>query len=1133
MKRKIEESGVSQEEGSLKKPALEGEAFQSSKNASLYKPPTSEEMNSLKETENLFKSSLFRMQITELLSEVKPKKKTNKALDATLHDLNTFLKSLPRGKEHELCDQSWLSKKVKFPLPSPPSDVKGKFHFIKPSSINVVGSYVLGTLTKPDFCVDVIMEMPQECFQPKDYLNMRYHHKRAFYLAVVASKLIKSKTFASVKFSHFNGELLKPILLLKPKGKAGKNYTIKLYPVLPKDFFKLHRFSPNVNNIRPSWFKGYAVNTEQQDVGPATPHYNSSILSDALMENHLHYLYKTINSCESVQDAVILINVWLQQRELSKGRGSFGSFLVAMVISHLFTSRKINIHMSSYQILRVFLQFIATTNWTENGIEVKKDQNSNENTVHPSLSDFHSAFDVVFIDPSGYLNLCANLSKDLYLRVRHEAKLAIEFLDSRFIDGFEVLFMKKVPFLQTFDQFVCLSQISVLHDIIKKPELQNKELSRAGDWVPVVSDWMMDLLREGLGKRIELLSIEPWTPKEWSTKECPPSLPCDDMVVGLMLDPDHCDQVLDPGPPADDPKASKFRAFWGGKSELRRFQDGSILEAVVWPCSNAAEKRLICAQVIKHLLERHCKVDPSLVHFISNQLDGILQPTTPDDHARTKARCPSSTSTPSMGTGEEEMQQVMKSYDALCQQIRALELPLGVHSLQGISPVFRGSEVHPPTPCFRNAFKKKQMQDDDDKENGYLVSTATNVSLPSITKSSQWCPVAEVLLQFETSGKWPDDLVAIQHIKAAFHIKLAELLADKCSLQAVATPKHVDVLKSGFAFRVKIAHYREMVLLQQSKPSEELEEKTIKEKLAEMEREIVHLPVLTTTLHGVEQQYSAYSGTVRLAKRWVSAHLLSNDIPSECLELLVAYLFITPAPYKPPSYDDYDDIDDDGGGDGGHPLLVFFVFFIYWQLVNGKQTQSLSTSIMISQMLLRLALLAKESHSVLQEQFYELSFEETDFKQIFRPPLTDYDVIIWLHHHHLPRHHQSVDATKAVNTRHKQQRDSGMPVLDFDPAQCYISELKESFSDVAMFFHDVMGGDLIAVVWKPHAFEKNQFKVVNAQYKIPVAVKPKKAKGDQNLVSPNISAIIEDFEILGRGLVKSVEVVNKSSNESA
>lgn len=28
--------------------------------------------------------------------------------------------------------------------------------------------------------------------------------------------------------------------------------------------------------------------------------------------------------------------------------------------------------------------------------------------------------------------------------------------------------------------------------------------------------------------------------------------------------------------------AAAFRAFWGDKAELRRFKDGSILEAVVW-----------------------------------------------------------------------------------------------------------------------------------------------------------------------------------------------------------------------------------------------------------------------------------------------------------------------------------------------------------------------------------------------------------------------------------------------------------------------------------------------------------------------------------------------------------------------
>ena len=52
-----------------------------------------------------------------------------------------------------------------------------------------------------------------------------------------------------------------------------------------------------------------------------------------------------------------------------------------------------------------------------------------------------------------------------------------------------------------------------------------------------------------------------------------------------------------------------------------------------------------------------------------------------------------------------------------------------------------------------------------------------------------------VVLQFESSGKWPEDLTAIQHIKAAFHIRLAELLRTKCSMSTAASRKHLDVQK--------------------------------------------------------------------------------------------------------------------------------------------------------------------------------------------------------------------------------------------------------------------------------------------------------------------------------------------------
>ena len=50
-------------------------------------------------------------------------------------------------------------------------------------------------------------------------------------------------------------------------------------------------------------------------------------------------------------------------------------------------------------------------------------------------------------------------------------------------------------------------------------------------------------------------------------------------------------------------KAKQFSEFWGSKSELRRFQDGSICEAVVWPGTSVAEKRLVCSHIVTHILQ--------------------------------------------------------------------------------------------------------------------------------------------------------------------------------------------------------------------------------------------------------------------------------------------------------------------------------------------------------------------------------------------------------------------------------------------------------------------------------------------------------------------------------------------------
>jgi len=52
-----------------------------------------------------------------------------------------------------------------------------------------------------------------------------------------------------------------------------------------------------------------------------------------------------------------------------------------------------------------------------------------------------------------------------------------------------------------------------------------------------------------------------------------------------------------------------------------------------------------------------------------------------------------------------------------------------------------------------------------------------------------------VVCQLESSGKWPDEVEAIQQIKAAFYIKMSQLLSREHSLVSSPTLSHLDVLK--------------------------------------------------------------------------------------------------------------------------------------------------------------------------------------------------------------------------------------------------------------------------------------------------------------------------------------------------
>ena len=115
-----------------------------------------------------------------------------------------------------------------------------------------------------------------------------------------------------------------------------------------------------------------------------------------------------------------------------------------MLINALVTQQKVNHLMSCYQIFRVVLQQLASTDWTTKGFHT-----SPHLPTDCSLPAFHSAHEVVFLDSSNLLNLCACVSKDHYRWLKQEAVLALELLDSA--AGFQSLFMRSLPVQQKFD----------------------------------------------------------------------------------------------------------------------------------------------------------------------------------------------------------------------------------------------------------------------------------------------------------------------------------------------------------------------------------------------------------------------------------------------------------------------------------------------------------------------------------------------------------------------------------------------------------------------------------------------------------------------------------------------------------
>lgn len=319
-----------------------------------------------------------------------------------------------------------------------------------------------------------------------------------------------------------------------------------------------------------------------------------------------------------------------------------------------------------------------------------------------------------------------------------------------------------------------------------------------------------------------------------------------------MLNAENFDRVLDRGPEATDKqKAPLFRKLWGEKAELRRFKDGSILECVSWPqpptnvLVESHKRPAVLTSLVRHLLRRHfpsmfedMKMVSGPVGFVNNL----------GEHGR----------------------RLWVAFDALRTHLCHLSsMPLTV------------KEVHPEDAAF--SYTEIRRSDAPAAPDGVARS------------------LHSLVLEFVSSGNWPDDAEAVLKVSNALLIQMGDELQKDLGIDTNIGDGFLDVRFPEFVFRLRIFNRKEFLEIASNVVNFDAmpDIKSLNEHTLQRFRDVWWRSRLRVSLRSLTMQTPNLAGAIRLFKRWMATQMLSGY--DEFVEHIVASVFVRPIPFDIPN----------------------------------------------------------------------------------------------------------------------------------------------------------------------------------------------------------------------------------------
>ncbi|PVI06993.1 Nrap protein [Periconia macrospinosa] len=1103
-------------------------------------------------TAETFKSNVFKLQVDELLDQVKLNygKKEAPAENA-MRTLKTLIEQLPNRAPLSIAEAEKTLKSegvtIPFPRPLPPKDARYTLQYERPSTVNATGSYPLKTATRDDhgFAIDLLVTMPGTIFQDKDYLNYRYFYKRAYYLACLAAGIKKNKeSDFKISFDCLSGNQLQPIIVVESNSRnsatdfSGSNCRINILLNVSEDTFARSKLLPKSNCIRPRESEGDSANQTL----PPTPFYNSTLQADTTVTAYLKLLHATAGRCDAFRDSCILGRIWMKQRGFGSRlrQGGFGNFEWAAITALLLEPNPgsgtptLSTGYSSYQLFKATLQFLARHNLCKKPFAIRADD-----VAFPK-----SGMAPIFFDGARGLNVLYKMTPWAWSRLQVEAKLTVEMLSDSLFDQFDSTFILRTN-LSRYRYDATLELPFSVFELDPKNDKYDRNIDES-------CNRLYSTLIRALTDRVSAVTFtlpdsHGWSIDSSTTAESQQKC----ILINFATDPANAYRTVDYGPAAENKQeAVSFRKFWGDKAELRRFKDGSILESVVWSTKEASTS--VLEQIVTYILGRH--LGPQVSREAKFVVDSFA-PIVPAGRIQGQS-------------GILPFTPIMNAFTVLEKDIRGFEgLPLQVRHIRAADPLLRYASVQPTHPA-----------------------------------------PASIILQFEASARWPDDLCAIQRTKVAFLLKLSQLLSAteddrysvKVGLEHPSQPSQnqafLDItFRSEFTFRLRIHHDREATLLERQLKDKSLDAHSRESAaiaLGLYNREFIQVVSHTQAVQNLCTRYPALSPSMRLTKRWFASHLLSPHFTPEFIELLVIRTFLQPHPWPVPSsattgflrtlswlarWDwrhvplivDFSSSapssasDQTGASNNGKmkpdDLEKIQTRFEAWRRIDPAMNRVVLFAATNTDtdgntwtdrakpekvVATRMTALAKAATAAIraEEDATLQSLNGGEEKKttplapesLFVSPTQDFDFVI-----HIASKYTRAASKKSKsdvvfkNIEHQQGKRSNSLKVEQELPAFFIEDLQNIYGDAVLFFYDPENYDRVAGLWNPLVTGERGFKVKPGWNSLPIKSKQaskkdkKKEEGKEEKevnIRVNKAAVLNEIKRLGGDMVGRIEV---------